>query len=66
VWPRLRRALTGEQAARLGTSLMAGKTLAPTHPHPSIAPEPGILAASGPMTAAADRIKDAATGRGRD
>jgi hypothetical protein len=31
-----------------------------------LAPGPGILAASGPMTAAADRIKDAATGRGRD
>ena len=66
VWPRLRRAVGGEHAAKLGTSLTAGKTLAPTHPHPHIAPEPGILAASGPMTAAADRIKDAATGRGRD
>jgi hypothetical protein len=66
VWPRLRRALSGEHAAKLGTGLMAGKTLAPTHPHPNIAPEPGILKASGPMTAAADRIKDAATGRGRD
>jgi hemerythrin-like domain-containing protein len=66
VWPRLRRALGGEHAAKLGASLAAGKTLAPTHPHPNIAPEPGILKASGPMTAAADRIKDAATGRGRD
>lgn len=66
VWPPLRRALTGTQAAKLGTALVRGKALAPTHPHPGIAPEPGILRASGPMTAAADRIRDAATGRGRD
>jgi hypothetical protein len=66
VWPRLRRALPAEHATRLGTRLARGKRLAPTHPHPGIAPEPGILKASGPMTAAADRIRDAATGRGRD
>ncbi|MDN3358753.1 hemerythrin domain-containing protein [Actinomadura sp. DC4] len=66
VWPPLRRALTGTQAAELGTALMKGKSLAPTHPDPGIAPEPGILKASGAMTAAADRLKDAATGRGRD
>lgn len=66
VWPRLRRALRNTEAARLGTKLATGKTLAPTHPHPGIPPEPGILKASGVMTAAADRLKDAATGRGRD
>jgi hemerythrin superfamily protein len=66
VWPRLRRTLTGDQAIRLGTKLAKGKALAPTHPHPGIAPEPGILKASGAMTAAADRLRDAATGRGRD
>ena len=66
VWPRLRRALPATQATLLGTRLAKGKTLAPTHPHPGIAPEPGILKASGPLTAAADRIRDAATGRGRD
>ena len=66
VWPRLRRALTGTQAVKLGTALMTGKTLAPTHPDPDIAPEPGILRASGAMTAAADRLRDAATGRGKD
>jgi Hemerythrin HHE cation binding domain len=66
VWPRLRRTLPATQATLLGTRLAKGKTLAPTHPHPRIAPEPGILRASGPLTAAADRIRDAATGRGRD
>jgi hemerythrin superfamily protein len=66
VWPRLRRALTGTQAAKLGTALRKGKTLAPTHPDPDIAPEPGILKATGAMTAAADRLRDAATGRGKD
>jgi hemerythrin superfamily protein len=66
VWPRLRRTLTGDEAIRLGTELVKGKALAPTHPHPGIAPEPGILKASGVMTAAADRLRDAATGRGKD
>jgi hemerythrin superfamily protein len=66
VWPRLRRALTGTQAAKLGTALLRGKTLAPTHPDPDIPPEPGILKASGVMTAAADRLRDTATGRGKD
>lgn len=60
------RALTGTQAVKLGTALMKGKTLAPTHPDPDIDPEPGILQASGAMTAAADRLRDAATGRGKD
>jgi len=66
VWPRLRRALTGTQAAKLGSTMKKGKALAPTHPNPDIAPEPGILQASGALTAAADRLRDAATGRGRD
>ena len=66
VWPPLRRSLNGDQAVRLGTDLVKGKTLAPTHPHPGIAPEPGILKASGAMIAAAYRLRDAATGRGRD
>jgi hemerythrin superfamily protein len=66
VWPRLRRELSPAQATKLGAQLLKGKSLAPTHPHPNIAPQPGILRASGPMTAAADRIRDAATGRGRD
>lgn len=66
VWPRLRRALTGTQAAKLGNAMKKGKSLAPTHPNPDIAPEPGILQASGALTAAADRLRDAATGRGRD
>jgi hemerythrin superfamily protein len=66
VWPRLRRALGNTQSIQLGTKLNGGKKLAPTHPHPGIPPEPGILKASGVMTAVADRLKDAATGRGRD
>jgi hemerythrin superfamily protein len=66
VWPRLRAVLSREQAGELGGRLVKGKLAAPTHPHPDIAPEPGILRSSGPMTAAADRIRDAATGRGRE
>ncbi len=66
VWPLLRARLSELEAARLGSKLLRGKAIAPTHPHPGYAPEPGILKESGTLTAAADRLKDAATGRGKD
>jgi hypothetical protein len=66
VWPALRQVLTASAAEELGTKLVRGKDLAPTRPHPNTPPRPGILKAAGPAVAAADRIRDAVTGRGRD
>jgi hypothetical protein len=66
VWPGLRAALTGEQADRLGDKLVAGKKTAPTRPHPNVPPKPGILKATGPVAAMADRAGDAVSGRGKD
>ena len=64
VWPSLREMLTADQANELGDKLAAGKTTAPTRPHPHTPPSPGVLKTAGPAVAAADRARDAATGRG--
>jgi hypothetical protein len=66
VWPALRQVLTASAVEELGTKLVRGKDLAPTRPHPNTPPRPGILKATGPVVAAADRVRDAVTGRGRD
>jgi len=64
VWPGLRTALSAEQAAELGTQIAEGKKTAPTRPHPHTPPSPGVLKAAGPAVAAADKARDAVTGRG--
>jgi hemerythrin-like domain-containing protein len=66
VWPGLRSALNTERAAELGTQIAEGKKTAPTRPHPHTPPSPGVLKAAGPVAAAADKARDAATGRGSD
>lgn len=66
VWPALRQVLSASAVEELGTQLVRGKDLAPTRPHPNTPPRPGILKATGPVVAAADRVRDAVTGRGRD
>ncbi|HET9081039.1 MAG TPA: hemerythrin domain-containing protein [Trebonia sp.] len=64
VWPGLRTALNTERAAELGTQIAEGKKTAPTRPHPHTPPSPGALKTAGPIAAAADRARDAVTGRG--
>jgi hemerythrin-like domain-containing protein len=66
VWPALRSALTGPEAAELGDKIAQAKKTAPTRPHPHTPPTPGVLKAAGPAAAAVDRARDAATGRGQD
>jgi hypothetical protein len=39
------------------------QSTAPTRPHPHTPPSPGVLKTAGPAVAAADRARDAATGR---
>jgi hypothetical protein len=53
------------EAADLGDSLEQAKKTAPTRPHPHTPASPGVLKTAGPAAAAADRARDAATGRGR-
>jgi hypothetical protein len=63
VWPDLRARLSAAEADDLGRKLAEGKESAPTRPHPAAPASPGPLKAAGPAVAAADRLRDAATGR---
>jgi hemerythrin-like domain-containing protein len=64
VWPLLREALSAEEASDLGDKVAAAKKTAPTRPHPHTPPSPGVLKTAGPAVAAADRARDAVSGRG--
>jgi hemerythrin-like domain-containing protein len=66
VWPEMEKALSAEEAQELGHKIEEGKKIAPTRPHPHTPPKPGILKTAGPAVAAADRARDAVTGRGQD
>lgn len=63
VWPPMRAAISAEQAEELGSKLETAKKTAPTRPHPHTPASPGVLKTAGPAAAAADRLRDAATGR---
>jgi hemerythrin-like domain-containing protein len=66
VWPVLRTALTEDEASTIGDKIEQGKKTAPTRPHPNTPAAPGVLKTAGPAVAAADRARDAVTGRGED
>jgi hemerythrin-like domain-containing protein len=66
VWPVLRPVLSEDEASALGDKIEQGKKTAPTRPHPNTPPSPGVLKTAGPAVAAADRARDAASGRGQD
>jgi hemerythrin-like domain-containing protein len=66
VWPRLRSVLTADEARSIGDKIAAGKKTAPTRPHPNTPASPGVLKTAGPAVGAADRARDAVTGRGRN
>jgi hypothetical protein len=66
VWPVFRIALTKVQADELGSKLEAAKKTAPTRPHPRTPTSPGALKSTGPVAAAADKIRDKITRRGTD
>jgi hypothetical protein len=66
VWPELERALSPEEAEELGDKIAEGKKIAPTRPHPHTPSKPGVLKTAGPAVAAADRVRDTITGRGKE
>jgi len=63
VWPALLLALTAEESEDLGRELAEAKQTAPTRPHPNTPPAAGLLKVAGAAVAAADRLRDAVTGR---
>jgi hypothetical protein len=64
-WPMLRGAINTERMNELGDKIVQAKKMAPTRPHPTVPPQPGVLKTAGPVAAAADKLRDAMTGRGR-
>jgi len=65
VWPGLAAVLTARESSDLGAKLQQAKNTAPTQPHPAVPPQRGVLKGTGPIAAAADKLRDAITGRGR-
>jgi Hemerythrin HHE cation binding domain len=65
-WPLLGATLNQEQAEDLGDKVYQAKKMAPTRPHPRTPPKEGVQKTAGPVAGAADRLRDAVTGRGRD
>jgi hypothetical protein len=63
VWPGVRAALPADEAIELGGKLDAAAMAGPTRPHPHTPANPAVLKAAGPVVAAADRLRDAASGR---
>ena len=61
----IKAALSEEESVELGDKIEQGKKTAPPRPHPHTPASPGVLKTAGPAAAAADRARDAATGRGR-
>ena len=64
VWPGLRAELSEAEASELGDKIEQAKKTGPTRPHPNTPASPGVLKAAGPVAAAADKARDAVTGRG--
>ncbi|MBO0821427.1 MAG: hemerythrin domain-containing protein [Nocardiopsaceae bacterium] len=64
-WPLLRAALSQQESSDLGDKIIQAKKMAPTRPHPNVPPQPGALKTAGPLAAAADKLRDALTGRGK-
>jgi hemerythrin-like domain-containing protein len=64
VWPGLGTVLSADEAADLGEKLAKATKAGPTRPHPHVPPSPAALKAASPAVAAADKLRDAASGRG--
>jgi hypothetical protein len=65
VWPKLRAALTPEEAIELGEQVRKAKERGPTRPHPHTPADPAVLKTAGSVAAAIDRLRDAMSGRGK-
>jgi len=64
-WPLLSASITQQQSTELAEKITQAKKMAPTRPHPAVPPQAGAQKAAGPLAAAADKLRDALTGRGR-
>jgi hemerythrin-like domain-containing protein len=63
VWPRFEQAVGQDELQRMGEKLEAAKKIAPTRPHPDTPPSAAVLKTAGMVTAVADHVRDAVSGR---
>ncbi|HEY1626254.1 MAG TPA: hemerythrin domain-containing protein [Streptosporangiaceae bacterium] len=64
VWPALSAGLSVTEAEELAGQIIVAKQAAPTRPHPRTPATPGVQKTVGPLAGIADKIRDAASGRG--
>ena len=65
VWPSAQR-IARSELEEIGKKMAIAKKAAPTRPHPHTPPKSGVLKTAGVAAAAVDKMRDAATGRGKD
>jgi hemerythrin superfamily protein len=66
MFAHMREVIDEGQLRRLGGRVEAFKKVAPTRPHPNVPNEPLPRTAAGPAASLFDRMRDLATGRGKD
>jgi hemerythrin-like domain-containing protein len=66
VWPIVQQRISNSELEEIGEKMAKAKKMAPTRPHPKTPPKAGVLKTAGAAAAVADKIRDAATGRGKD
>jgi hemerythrin-like domain-containing protein len=66
VWPIVQQRMSSSELEEVGEKMAKAKKMAPTRPHPSTPPKAGVLKTAGAAAAVTDKIRDAATGRGKD
>jgi hypothetical protein len=66
MFTHMRQVIDVDELRKLGARVEAFKKVAPTRPHPSVPNEPGPRVAAGPAASLFDRLRDLASGRGRD
>jgi hemerythrin superfamily protein len=66
MFAHMRQSMDADELRTLGARVEAFKKVAPTRPHPNVSNEPLPRAAAGPAASLFDRMRDLATGRGKD
>jgi hypothetical protein len=66
MFAHMRQVIDADELRKLGARVEAFKKVAPTRPHPNVPNEPLPRMAAGPAASLFDRMRDLATGRGRD
>jgi hemerythrin-like domain-containing protein len=66
MFAHMRQVVPGDDLRKLGEQVEAFKKVAPTRPHPNVPNDPLSRTAAGPAASLIDRMRDLATGRGKD